>query len=169
MTTTLSPLSRPQWRLLNHLENDRQHGRDQINAWKMLAVEDGTHDDLKHLQEAEHIEAFLDDVAVVVADVIGRRGSLGIEVRLTAKGRRTVTGTPWMRVLRTLADTRSGSRTVQQIKTNADADDDLLKEMDRRGLISVTFADELPLGELQRLPDGLLLRITDRGREYLPH
>jgi hypothetical protein len=37
-----------------------------------------------------------------------------------------------------------------------------------RGLIAVAFAD-IPLSSLRRLPDGLLLRLTDRGREYLPN
>jgi hypothetical protein len=115
MTATIvSPLSRTQWRLLNHLENTRQRGHDRVNAHTMLAVEDGTHTDLEEMQDAELIEAFLAGVPVVVADVVGRFGSLGMEVKLTARGRKTVTGTAWMRVLRAIG--QSGrSRTVAQI------------------------------------------------------
>jgi hypothetical protein len=167
MTATIvSPLSRTQWRLLNHLDTAWRHGPARVNAHIMLAVEDGTHSDLEEMQDAGHIEAFLADTPVVVADVVGRFGSLGMEVKLTARGRKTVTGTPWMRVLRFIRQGGEGC-TVKRVRTEADVDDDLLKQMDNKQLIESRI-DSLPMSNFRRLPDGLLLRLTDRGREYLP-
>jgi hypothetical protein len=169
VTTIVTPYSPTKWRLLNHLHHAGSTGLIRRNFRVLLATEDGTPSDLIELDERGLIEAWLGDTQVSLENMTGLFGSnTRVEVSVTAKGRKAVTGTPWIRVLRTIGHDRDG-RTIRQIKAEAEVDDDLLKKMDGRGLIEPwPNADGARLEIFRRLPEHCRLRLTDRGREHLP-
>jgi hypothetical protein len=55
-------------------------------------------------------------------------------------------------------------RPIREVRADTQVDDDLLKAMDEAGLIQ-SYTD---LGMFRRLPDHARIRLTERGREYLP-
>jgi hypothetical protein len=170
-TDTRLTITAIRWRLLNRLGTAGAIG---IRASELLDSQDGTDEDLQWLSRNE----------LVVATLIGRTTRLDLlehlthhgsttvlNLRLNARGRKVLQA--WQnRVLQQLFTTASRRMPLRTLLANTGVDASAVAILCSRRLLTVAVratGEQLTAADVTLLPPATLtVRLTDKGRTYLP-
>ncbi|OJF10058.1 hypothetical protein [Couchioplanes caeruleus] len=168
----MTPLSPEQWRVLNYLHHHKMHTLrpSLLHLRKLQYVGDA---DLIDLEDRGLITAILGNDEIQRAGLAALMNTTlvaRLRLRLSRPGLHTVLDDPGNQIRFTLGAYRTPIRLSTLFVGNTIVIDDVIT-MQRRRLIAVELLD---FGEFELTPDArrcteiFIVRLTDKGAEYLP-
>lgn len=170
MSSTMTKMLPTEWRTLNALFYRTIHGGE-YRADQLMRDEDTSASTLCALQWHGLIKAQIwgdtGGMMIVLTDLdLNNQGMWRkVSVRLTSAGNRKVVGTPANNVICMLGGRSGQVAPARAVRTEGEADDELLRAMEEEGLIEAS----VPLKSFKQIPRDLPIKLTRKGRQYYPN